>query len=72
MNGAEKQILERALCFLKSNASDASENGCAVDTWKEMSKGKAVEDLEILQLLSDYNEKNAPKPQLLEVDVPNI
>ena len=53
MNVAERQILDRARNFLMSGASDAVSNGVNQEEWERVCKEKAIEDLEILQLLDD-------------------
>jgi len=72
MNDAERQILSRAIQYLSSSPADAMTQGLGADDWEKVAKGKAIEDLEILQLLSGGVDADLPYNAPVEIDVPRI
>ena len=72
MTAAERQILDRARGFLMSGASDAVSNGVDQQEWERVCKEKAIEDLEILQLLDDNAITQAPEMATVSPAAPTV
>ncbi len=57
MNLVERRILDKALQYMNSKAADAIEQGMKGDEWGIASKHRALECMEILQLIDDCGQE---------------
>ena len=61
MNVVERRILDKALHYMNSKTADAIEQGMNGDEWGIASKHRALECMEIMQLIDDCDQEERSK-----------